>query len=232
MSDDPEDTWSTHEREYRIYKDRFLKRSLAPSEYKPDFRGQPHVPINNIERLRNEAECLQFIKAKTDIPVPDFLDAYDQDGSFYLWTRRVDGVPMKELSESKRKRVIIQLEVHLRTLRNLRSDRIGGPTGILCPPNIVTAHFPKEKKEWPAVSLTTKDFVFCHCDLSQSNIIVDPTTLQITAILDWEFSGYFPECFEAPYYRKPTPSGAQMKDFTQTKELLDFMERHNFGADH
>ena len=206
-----------------------MKRSLRPSEYKPNSRGQLHVPIANQERLKNEAACLEFIKKKTNIPVPDIIRAYDQDGSFYLETTRVHGVPMKELSEQHQKRVIMELEIHLRTLRSLRSDHMGGPTGILCPPNILTTHFPKVKT-WPAVSSTTEDFVFCHCDLSQSNIIVDPTELKIMGIIDWEFAGYFPDFFETPYYRSPTPSGAQMRNFTKSKEMLDFIQRHNFGA--
>jgi hypothetical protein len=87
MHDDLEDAWSTHEREYRIYKNSFLKRSLSPSEYKLDFRGQPHAPIANEAWLKNEAACLQFINSETNIPVPDILDTYNKADSFYLWNK-------------------------------------------------------------------------------------------------------------------------------------------------
>ncbi|OBT61894.1 hypothetical protein VE03_08725 [Pseudogymnoascus sp. 23342-1-I1] len=228
MPSDLEQAWSTYEREYRIYKDCVLKRSLKPSEYKVDSRGRVYVPIANEERLKNEAACLQFIKRKTKIPVPDVLAADNQDDSFCLWTRRVHGVPMKDLSFENREIVIIELEAHLRTLQNLRSDRIGGPTRILCLPNIVTVHFPNVKV-WPAISSNTKDFVFCHCHLSQSNIIVHPDTLKITGIIGWEFAGFFPSFFESPFYLSAKPSGAQVRDF-KTKELVDFIHHHDFGA--
>ncbi|OBT88438.1 hypothetical protein VE02_03294 [Pseudogymnoascus sp. 03VT05] len=182
MSNDPEQTWSTHEREYRIYKDCVLKRSLRPSEYKLEFRGHPYVPIANKERLQKEAACLQFIKRETNVPVPDVLAADNQDDSFCLLTNRVHGVPINELSFENQEIVKVELKSHLLTLQNLRSDRIGGPTGILCLPNIVTVHFPNVKV-MPIVSSTTKDLVFCHCDLSQSNIIVHLDTLKIAGIL-------------------------------------------------
>lgn len=62
--------------------------------------------------------------------------------------------------------------------------------------------------------------VFCHNDLSQSNVIVDPESLKIAAIIDWEFGGFYPEYFEVPYYRSPKPSGHQVVKLTAA-ELLE-----------
>jgi thiamine kinase-like enzyme len=50
--------------------------------------------------------------------------------------------------------------------------------------------------------------VFCHNDLGQHNIIVDPKNLKILAIVDWEFAGFFPYWFEAQYWRRKGPSCA------------------------
>ncbi|PTU24276.1 hypothetical protein P175DRAFT_0505954 [Aspergillus ochraceoroseus IBT 24754] len=36
------------------------------------------------------------------------------------------------------------------------------------------------------------EYVFCHNDLGQHNIIVDPQTLKIRAIIDWEYAGRGP----------------------------------------
>lgn len=44
------------------------------------------------------------------------------------------------------------------------------------------------------------DLVFCHNDLSANNVIVDPDTLKIRAIVDWEYAGFFPAELEAPFY--------------------------------
>ncbi|PMD60200.1 kinase-like protein [Hyaloscypha bicolor E] len=221
MPDTPTLTWSTHEREYSRFQDRFLKRSLRPTEYKLDFRGQPYVPVANEARLENEAACLRFIKAATNIPVPEVLAAYEKDGSFFLWTEICHGIPMKELSVTDQAVVIKELEGHLRILQTLRSNRIGGPTGIICPPPRVSLHFPKDKV-WPSISSSDDEFVFCHDDLSQFNVIVDKDTLTISGIIDWEFAGYYPSYFESPFYRSSKPSGAQVKDLPDTSKLISF----------
>ncbi len=65
--------------------------------------------------------------------------------------------------------------------------------------------------EWERRSSHKEEFVFCHCDLSQSNILVDPKTLQIVAIIDWEYSGFFPRDHEIPFYESSEASGQQVK---------------------
>lgn len=218
----PKVTWEMHERQNQPYDDCFLKRSLGPGEYKLDYRGHIHVPYDNQNRLKNEAASLRFIKSKTHIPVPNVLDAYEYNGSFYLWTELVPGIPMEELLPLDQATVMVEIEQHLCTLQNLRSKIIGGPTGIICPPIWVTQNFSRDKN-WVSKSSATDDFVFCHNDLSQSNIIVNAKTLKITSIIDWEFAGYFPRFFEAPFFRDPRPSGAQVKDLTDNALLVDFL---------
>lgn len=41
-----------------------------------------------------------------------------------------------------------------------------------------------------------------------NNVIVDPGTLQIKAINDWEYAGFYPPEFEFPFYQRPGPSVA------------------------
>lgn len=41
--------------------------------------------------------------------------------------------------------------------------------------------------------------VFAHADISWENILVDPATGVVTAIVDWEMAGFWPEWWE---YRK------------------------------
>ncbi len=97
MSHKPIDVWTNHEREFRIYSDRFYKRSLRPNEYyQLDFRGKPYVPLLGYERIENEAACLRFIQKQTDIPVPEALEAYDEDGSFVLVTQLLSGLHMNK----------------------------------------------------------------------------------------------------------------------------------------
>lgn len=61
-------------------------------------------------------------------------------------------------------------------------------------------------KPWRMRPRETDDLVFCHNDLSANNVIVDPDTLKIKAIIDWEYAGFFPPEFDMPYFRRPGPS--------------------------
>jgi hypothetical protein len=83
--------WKKHEREFRVSADRFCKRNLRPSEYQLDARNKPYVPLLGPERVKNEAACLQFIRQNTNIPVPEVLDAYEDDGSFVFVTKLLSG---------------------------------------------------------------------------------------------------------------------------------------------
>ncbi|KAK3943201.1 hypothetical protein QBC46DRAFT_361945 [Diplogelasinospora grovesii] len=158
MSDKLVEVWINHEREFRVYLNRFYKRSLRPNEYQLDVRNKPYVP------------------PKTDILVPDVLKAYDEEGSFMLVTKLLSGVHINKLTPEDQAVVMKEVECYIQTLRTLRSNRTGGPSGI-------------------SLRVTLEpDLVFCHCDLSQSNII--------------EYGGYWPAFFKSPYFRDPRPSGA------------------------
>lgn len=222
MPDRWEESWTNHEREFRIDQDRFYKRSFRPSEYKLDWRNKPYVPPLGFERVANEAACLRFIREKTDIPVPDVLEAYDDDGAFVLVTRRLRGVEMDKLSPEHQAIVIMEVEEHIRKLQSLHSARIGGPTGFICPPQRATQYFPGDKTWSPRVG-KEDELIFCHCDLSQSNIIVDPENLKIEGIIDWEHGGFWPEYFETPYYHDPRPSGAQFRRDSENIRFREFL---------
>lgn len=126
ISDEPIETWTNHEREFRIYRDRFYKRSLRPEEYRVYGQNEPYVPPMGFERLQNEAACLEFVRNKTAIPVPDILEAYSKDRSFVLVTKRLLGVSMNKLPLQDQAVVAKEVEAHLRTLQTLRSNRLGG----------------------------------------------------------------------------------------------------------
>lgn len=64
--------------------------------------------------------------------------------------------------------------------------------------------------------------MFCHNDLGQHNIFVDPYTFEITAIIDWEFAGYFTEEFEYPLWLKSFKDQGQ--DHLQTDHLIRFLD--------
>ena len=99
----------TCEKEYRFNdKGRVLKRSLRPDEYLKLSDGAPCVPLLVVERLKNEAACMKFIRENTDIPVPKILDTYEIDGSYHLWMEFIDGVEMSELTKEQQSLVFPQ----------------------------------------------------------------------------------------------------------------------------
>ena len=63
---------------------------------------------------------LQFIKNVTDIPVPRVLEAYEEDGSFHLWTELIHGATMAELLTSNQ----VMIERHPKTFHDLVEQKI------------------------------------------------------------------------------------------------------------
>ncbi len=54
-------------------------------------------------------------------------------------------------------------------------------------------------------------------------MIVDPTTLKVMAILDWEYAGFYPEQFEGKFFKRPGPSVALDWEENDEDRLLDIM---------
>ena len=90
---------------------------------------------------------------------------------------------------------------------------------MIIPPARITA---RDKREfWPEKSSSKIEYVFCHNDLAQHNIMVDPKTLQVVAVLDWESSGFYPADFEAPLWLRPYYE--RVDDTTETDRLIRFL---------
>ncbi|MCJ1390323.1 hypothetical protein MMC18_003181 [Xylographa bjoerkii] len=129
MSNEPVRSFRRMDRQYHEYENSFLKKTIAPHKYE----DKPCLTHWNKERLKNEAACLRFIELTTNIPVPKVLFAHEKNGSYHLCTERVPGVCMNDLSQDKQAVVIEEVERHLQTLKCLKSDRIDGPSDIICP---------------------------------------------------------------------------------------------------
>jgi aminoglycoside phosphotransferase len=222
MSGAPIRSWRNHEREFRVYSDRFYKRSFRPDEFLTNIHGETVVPHQATARLENEAQCLQFILANTNIPVPKILEAYEENGSFILVTELIPGRDVNDLEPTEQALVTKEVESYVAVLRSLRSDRPGGPTGIMCPLPRILQHFPVGTV-WVPKKSPESEYGFCHCDLGWSNIIIDNDSPRVRAIIDWEYAGYWPEFFELPYYHDPRPTGAQFTDAEECDWMTEFL---------
>jgi aminoglycoside phosphotransferase (APT) family kinase protein len=219
----------TPERKYFHAGNSFIKRSLRPSEWQTTWAGTVHVPRMNNEKLLNEGAALDYIRRHTNIPVPTLHACFEDDKAVILVTEYIEGVGMNELDEKQKKIVTAELEGHLKTLRGLRSSRLGGPTGIVIPPYRVTDA--SEKDDWTLEPSTAEDYVFCHNDLSQHNVIVDPETSKIAAIVDWEYAGFWPEWFEMRLFERVGPSVALDGEEDDTARLMEFLESHSLQSE-
>ena len=121
-------------------------------------------------------------------------------------------------------------------LNNLKSNTLGTVRGNLIPTkNLEHAYLPdpweheghsddgtvrpskvgeygRKCYPWPSVTSATKDYVYCHNALYKWNILADPKTLQVTAILGWESSGLFLPGFEFPYWHE---SNCELRSSTE-----------------
>lgn len=134
---------------------------------------------------------------------------------------------MIDLSDDQRAVVSKELEAHRATLRTLTSMRLGGPSGLVIPPYRVLKH--SETVKWNLKESDTPEYVFCHNDLSQHNVIVDPQSLKIKAIIDWEYAGFYPPEFESPFFHRRGPSAAIGDEVDDSSELLAFLHSQNMA---
>ncbi|KAI5889131.1 kinase-like protein [Schizophyllum commune H4-8] len=227
---DPGCTYITFDKKYyRLVgqdgKKRFMKRGLTEAEWViSSFTGLPIPPAYDIaSHLRNEAAAIAFVRAHTDIPVPNVVCSFDDGGRTYLIEDEVPGVAMKDLPDDAKVIVMQELEGHVRTLQSLHSTTMGGFCGSACLPYRLWAVLPRNFGKVTFKPDVPYDLVFCHNDLAQHNILVDPETLKITAILDWEFAGFYPKEFEGAFYRRSGPCMA-LKEYDEVSDVPKLLE--------
>ncbi|KAH8819682.1 hypothetical protein F5884DRAFT_22378 [Xylogone sp. PMI_703] len=133
----------------------------------------------------------------------------------------IEGVSMAELKPEEPVIVGREIESYLETLRSLKSTTWGGPSGIVIPPYQVMVK--RARQGWKMAPRESEDLIFCHNDLSAHNVIVDPSTLKVKAILDWEHAGFFPQEFEGMFFRRPGPSVALDGEVNDEDELLNIL---------
>lgn len=172
-----------------------------------------------------DPQNLPFLQAATTIPVPTILDEWSEPGDVHFTImRRIEGTTLKEawpsLSGPERQRIARQTVDYLGQLRKLQSDRLQGLGGaplycvFLLGGDYGLPHgpFKSDDELWDAMAESlgklsdgerhrlrqlmppAAPYTFTHGDLAIQNIMVQGGN--VTAILDWESSGYFPVWWE------------------------------------
>ena len=201
----------------------FIKSEYLPSERPKNIHGDPIIWKWGSQRLRNEGAALDFIAKNTTIPVPQVLYCGEDDrGVTYLEVERKDGILYDTVGEECRMtpgegshassgrcsecEKIAFSEVNgfieatvLPQLRTLTSSETG-MNGFVVPPPRIEQY--DHRDIWqPKQATQDQKYVFCHGDLSRSNILLDPNTLGVAWIIDWECAGFFPAELERPFWR-------------------------------
>jgi aminoglycoside phosphotransferase (APT) family kinase protein len=151
--------------------------------------------------MKNEVAAIRYIQnLDINIPTPNIRCAFEDHGRYYIITDMVPGVSLLRIPDDKKATVIKELKGYIAQLHSIKSKVMGGFLGdVIVPPRVAIPHDQVLKLR----EATTPEFVLCHNDLGQHNIMVDETTLKINAILDWEYAGFYPPEFEGAFYLLP-----------------------------
>ncbi|TVY78551.1 hypothetical protein LSUE1_G005645 [Lachnellula suecica] len=222
----------TAERKYFEVGNISIKRNLRQSEWQSHPFGHDivYVPLQGRECILNEAAAIKFVAENTNVPVSKVVCCFEDNGAAYLMTEDVEGIAMDDLNDEQREIVERELRTYIETLHNLKSKKIGGPSGLVVPP--IRATYQRYPVAWELKECEDEELVFCHNNLSQADIIVDPETLKIVSIGMWEFAGFYPSYFEAPFFTRDGPSFAIDEEVDDTEKLLEFLHSHQNVSRH
>jgi serine/threonine protein kinase len=191
----------------------------------------------------NEAETMSFVRKHTTLPVPEVINYWTHDENNYILMQKMPGETLESiwstLSADVKRSIMLQLRGYVEEMRKLEFGHIGavnrkptmeylisddafGPLDTLDDfYKVRFSQFPLEGvfAEYAATQRIFKDvkFVLCHNDLGPYNILVKDGT--ITAILDWELSGSYPEYWE--YTRNTFHCGYGKEWRDELKKILE-----------
>lgn len=177
----------------------------------------------NHERITNEVNALKLVSQHTTIPIPRLIDhGINSDGTRYLVTELISGITLDSLHGMGCQVTIGQKhtdDISCKTcihkaysnatefiqntvfpqLSTMKSNT-RGIDGFVMPPVWLPIDTQEPWKgsegSWKTLPLETSEYVFQHGDLAAHNVLIDEQTLQVKALIDWEYAGYYPAGIE------------------------------------
>lgn len=169
-----------------------------------------------------EAENMKFIREHTRIPVPKILNSYEKDGMGYILMDFIEGEKLETLwttlSTEAKDTILSELSDYVRQMRQIGASPknnigsvIGGPAVDRRSMGAIKGGPFRSEEEFnawqldqlqPGIPLFHRDMYhamhktdhtifFSHGDLGLHNVLMQNG--HITAIVDWEDAGWFPE---------------------------------------
>jgi serine/threonine protein kinase len=199
-----------------------LGAQARASEHLAWLFSDPHGPRNH-ERITNEAKALALVSTRTTLPVPRLLaHGTHPDGRRYLTTEYIPGPTLAEFPHRSCSKPAGQLHIDTTPCSDCShqaysnavdfvsstvipqlaalTSRVRGIDGFVMPPAWLSPDVQPPwrgtKKSWATLPLERPEYIFQHGDLSDHNIIVDPQTLEVRAVIDWEYAGFYPPGME------------------------------------
>ncbi|OAP63434.1 hypothetical protein AYL99_02661 [Fonsecaea erecta] len=213
---------------YSYDDETFTKRDLVESERATDWQGLPvKTPWGSVRR-QNDHAALAFVRDNTTIPVPKILEFKSiSEGTHQLKMERVYGTPLSKIRAGKEQATkVVDEDITqfvLPQLHSLRSRNVGSLAGSIIPPPRLWEE--AESHQWTPWKSWSKRNVFVHNDLGQQNILVDDN-FKAVGIVDWEYSGFYPDDFEAPLWiQSPEEEGYFDIDAHKIPRLVKFLSQ-------
>lgn len=165
-----------------------------------------------------EARAMRFIKESTSIPVPEVFETYVIDGVNHIRMELIEGntleSELQNLSQEEIDSILLELKGYIEEMRKIKGEYIGSlDEGPVTDYMFGGGPFSSEKEfnenmlrifdehlkgnYHIILSKMVKEnheILFTHGDIRPSNIIIRDK--KIVAIIDWEYSGFYPEYWE------------------------------------
>ncbi|WWC62622.1 uncharacterized protein I303_105219 [Kwoniella dejecticola CBS 10117] len=204
----------------------FIKRSVTEEESK-SARNKAGTSDNWSQRsyssLRNEAYAISFVRKHTSIPVPTVFTCFEDRGCFYLVQEYAEGcISATHAAPHLHQHIARQLAKCVQELHDIRSHKLTCfVPEIHLPARMQTTRTYLSSLTYPEDP--KRRYVLCHGDLGWQNVMVDPDTGYIKAVIDWEYAGFFPVEVEGTYWQRwgiAAPIGSEISDADHITALL------------
>ncbi|RPA94666.1 APH-domain-containing protein [Choiromyces venosus 120613-1] len=210
---------------------RFIpSRSICVVNISPTLTVKIHISGENLDHL----DLIEYIRGQNrNIPVSETHGVLRIGSRAYVFMRHIPGKTLHEswpaLEDKQRMHISGKLSEILSSLREIEYVP-GAPMGwngmvkdwrqitrvgykihsetefndflLFNPPKSISR---SESSRLKALLSTPHRIVLSHGDFHPGNIMIDPDSLEVVAVIDWEFGGWYPEYWEFVKAMEPGP---------------------------